>query len=282
MTLPNLIGCGAGKSGTTSLYYYLSQHPQVYMAVVKEVHFFSKHFHEGVGWYESHFDASDDLPIVGEFSTSYMLDQDVPERICNLVPKAKLLFLLRNPITRAYSNYWFSISIGTQNREQSFSDAIRSDVGFKKYVENGFYFEQLARFLHFFPTEQIYVMITEEFKKQPLQQMAMCYDFLGIDNTFQPDVNQQYNVTVTASNKRLGTVYTGWVAAKQQVKPLFKRFPVRLRSSLARLEKRVVHLVMSDERPAMLDDDRVFLTDAFAGQNKKLAQFLGRELTQWH
>lgn len=281
MTLPNLIGCGAGKSGTTSLYYYLSQHPQIYMAAAKEVHFFSRHFHEGVSWYESHFTAGTGTPIIGEFSTSYMLDPAVPERIARVVPNTRLLFIFRNPIERAYSNYWFAVSIGTQDRQQTFSDAIRTHTGYKKYIESGFYHQHLTRFLRYFSPKHIYVMITEEFKQDPIQQMAKCYDFLGIDATFKPDVNQQYNVTVTTQNNWLGSAYTAWIVFKQQIKPFFKRFPVSLRRTLAQLEKHAAQQVLSDERPPLQDADRAYLAETFSEQNQKLAELIERALPYW-
>jgi hypothetical protein len=252
------------------------------MAAAKDIHFFSRDFHKGVFWYKSHFVGGTNVPIVGEFSTSYMLDTAVPERIASLLPKAKLLFIFRNPIERAYSNYWFSISIGTQDREQSFSDAIRTSIGYKKYIESGFYYYHLSRFMHYFPIEQFHVMITEEFKRFPIQQMGLCYAYLGIDSIFQPDVNQQYNVTVTTKNKWLGTAYTTWVKTKQQIKPIFKRFPAGLRRTLARFEKRTLKQMISDERPTILDADRAFLADVFSEQNKKLTELIGRELPYWH
>jgi hypothetical protein len=282
MTLPNLIGCGAGKSGTTSLYYYLSQHPQIYMAAAKEVHFFSRHFGEGVPWYESHFVGGSNVPVVGEFSTSYMLDTVVPERMANLIPNARLLFIFRNPIDRAYSNYWFSVSIGTQDRQQSFSDVIRTRLGFEKYIEGGLYYSHLSRFLRYFPPEQIHVMITEEFKRHPIQQMALCYNFLGIEKTFEPDINQKYNVTVTTQNRWLGSSYAIWGKAKQHIKPFFKGFPIGWRSTLAQLEKQAVQQLMSDKRPPMPEADRTFLAEIFGPQNEKLIEFIGRELPHWH
>jgi hypothetical protein len=281
MTLPNLIGCGAGKSGTTSLYYYLSQHPQIYMAAAKEVHFFSHHFGKGVSWYESHFVGGVNVPVVGEFSTSYILDTAVPKRIATLIPDVKLLFIFRNPIERAYSNYWFSVSIGTQDRAQSFSDAIRLPAGHEKYIESGFYYQHLAQFLQHFSPEQIYVMITEDFKRDPSYQMAQCYNFLGVDSTFRPNVNQKYNVTVTTQSSWLGSQYAAWITAKQQIKPLFKRFPVSLRRTLAQLEKRTVQQVMSSERPPIPDRDRTYLAELFGEQNKELSKFIGRELPYW-
>jgi len=282
MTLPNLIGCGAGKSGTTSLYYYLSQHPQIFMAAAKELHFFSRHYSEGLSWYESFFNGSENLPVIGEFSTSYMLDKAVPERIASLIPNAKLLFILRNPIERAYSNYWFSISIGTQDRSQSFSDAIRTKSGFNRYVYSGYYYQHLTRFIHHLSSSQIYVIITEEFKLDPIRQMSMCYDFLNVDKTFQPNVEQQYNVTLTTRNYLLGKIFASWVNRKQQIKPLLKRFPIGLRRNFALLEKRFMNKLMTNERPSMSDTDFALLRDEFSEQNQKLAEFIGRELSCWH
>jgi hypothetical protein len=281
MTLPNLIGCGAGKSGTTSLYYYLSQHPQIYMAAVKEIHYFSRHYHEGSGWYEKYFANGNDVAIVGEFSTSYMLDTAVPKRLSDLIPDASLFFVFRDPIERAYSNYWFSVSLGTQDRKQSFSDAIRSKSGFTKYIESGFYYQHLTRFLNYFPPEQIFVMITEELKKDPIKQMSSCYEYLGVDKAFLPDVSQQYNVTVTTQSNWLGSAYAAWMMTKKQTKPLFKRFPVELRRALARIEKSAVKQVMSDKRPIMANEDRSFLTEIFAEQNVLLTEFIGRDLPYW-
>lgn len=282
MTLPNLIGCGAGKSGTTSLYYYLGQHPQIFMAAAKELHFFSRHYSEGISWYESFFTGSETSPIIGEFSTSYMLDSTVPERIASLVPDAKLLFILRNPIERAYSNYWFSVSIGTQDRSQSFSDVIRTKTGFNRYIYSGFYYHHLSRFMHYISPSQIYVMITEELKLDPIKQMSMCYEFLEVDKNFKPNVDQQYNITLTTENYLLGKVFASWVNRKQQIKPLLKKFPTNLRRNLALLEKRVMHKVMSNERPSMTDTDFDLLQHEFSEQNQKLAEFIGRELSCWY
>lgn len=281
MTLPNLVGCGAGKSGTTSLYYYLSQHPEIYMAAVKEVHYFSRHYGLGESWYESHFAGSDNAAVIGEFSTSYMLDPAVPERLASLLPNARLLFIFRNPIDRAYSNYWFSLSIGTETRAGTFSELLRTPEGFNKYIAGGFYYQYLQQFLGFFAPEQIYVMITEEVQRAPLQQMALCYKYLGVDSTFQPDTSKTYNVTVTTSNKWLAAGYSSWMMAKTRLKPFVKRFPGQLRRHLAQVEKQTIQRALSDERPDILTEDRAFLGEIYADQNKKLAEFMGRDLLYW-
>lgn len=251
------------------------------MAAAKEVHYFSRHYDQGVPWYESHFAGGGDASVIGEFSTSYMLDPAVPERLASLLPEARLLFIFRNPIERAYSNYWFSLSIGTQHRDGTFSEVLRSPEGFNQYIVGGFYYQHLERFLTFFAPEQTYIMITEEVQREPLRQMALCYRYLGVDTTFQPDVSKTYNTTVTTSNTWLAPAYSSWVTAKTQLKPFIKRFPNRLRSNLAQVEKRAMRRVLSDERPAMLAEDRAFLAEIYIDENKKLAAFLGREPECW-
>lgn len=251
------------------------------MAAAKEIHYFSRYFERGETWYKSHFVGSDHMPIVGEFSTSYMLDPAVPQRMASLIPEAKLLFILRNPIERAYSNYWFSLSIGTQDASESFSEVIRTPKGFENYIASGCYYRHLERFLAYFRPEQIYVMITEEFKREPLKQMALCYQYLGVNAVFQPDVNKTYNVTLTTTNKWLATAFRSWVTAKKQVKPFVKRFPMSWRRNLAQFEKQTVQQVLSTQRPEMPAEDRTFLADIYAEPNSRLASFIGKDLDDW-
>ena len=278
MTLPNLVGCGAGKSGTTSLHYYLSQHPQIYMAPVKETHYFSKNFAKGENWYRSHFEGWTRESIIGEFSTTYMNYPAVPGRIADLIPEAKLLFLLRNPIERAYSNYWFSVSIGQQAPDRAFSDVIRTQRGNQLYVSTGFYYDLLSGFLKYFDRKQIYILITEELKKEPMQQMSLCYQYLGIDPSFIPNLNQKFNVTVTPVKKWKKKGDHNWLVLKRAIRPFFLRFPTSIRRRLSKLEQLFRLQMFNEERPPILQEDRDYLADIFQEHNRKLADFLGREL----
>ena len=268
MTLPNLVGCGAGKSGTTSLHYYLSQHPQIYMAPVKETH----------NWYRNNFEGSSKEPIIGEFSTTYMNYAVVPARIAELIPEAKLMFLLRNPIERAYSNYWFSISIGAQKPDSTFSDVIRTQRGNQLYVSTGFYYDLISGFLRYFDRNQIYILITEELKKEPVQQMASCYKYLGIDPSFVPKVNQKFNVTVTTSKEWKKKGDQNWLVVKRAIRPFFLRFPTSIRQRLSKLEQLFRLQMFNEERPPILQEDRDYLADIYQEHNDKLADFMEHPL----
>src|SRR5437763_1646364 len=114
--LPDFIILGAQRAGTTSLYEYIVDHPQVGAASKKEVHFFDRHYTEGVNWYRAHFppavrrqrfeNRTGKRFLTGEASPYYLAHPMVPERIAAVAPDARFLILLRNPIDRALSHYY--------------------------------------------------------------------------------------------------------------------------------------------------------------------------------
>lgn len=278
MKLPNLIGCGAGKSGTTSLFYYLAEHPEIFMAMAKEIHFFSQHYHKGLEWYGKHFSNSGDAKILGEFSTSYMLDKKVPERIAKVVPDAKLLFIFRDPVERAYSNYWSAMNMGTQSADKSFSEVIREDEGFEEYIVPGFYDQHLNRFLDFFNREQMYIMFTEDLKREPIRVMSSCYQFLGVDPSFKPNIEESYNVTVVPPNRFLLSVDKFWLELKKTIKPYFLWLPQSFRRVFARAEKELRGMINRGERAPMEKQDREYLLELYQEHIDRLIDFLDREL----
>ncbi|RLF35719.1 MAG: sulfotransferase, partial [Thermoplasmata archaeon] len=110
--LPNFVIAGPPKSGTTSLLFYLERHPDVF--VINEPHFFSRNYEKGIEWYESLFEKHKKEKAVGEKSPSYFFDPKVPLRIKKHIPDVKLIFIFRDPIKRAYSEYWHNVIHGTE------------------------------------------------------------------------------------------------------------------------------------------------------------------------
>jgi len=135
------------------------------MSEIKEVHFFCWDFifNKGRIWYEKHFDSCRNYKVVGEATPYYMYVPEVPERIYNMIPEAKLIFLLRDPVERAYSHYWHEVKTGWETL--SFEEAIDiEDIRISKselfknhysYLDRGKYAVQIERFLKFFPKSQI-------------------------------------------------------------------------------------------------------------------------------
>ncbi len=194
-TAIDFIGLGAQKSGTSWAYACLYEHPEI-CAPVKEIHFFSRpRYEEGISWYEAHFKKCDEGKLKGEFSTSYLYSDETPERIRTCYPNAKLIAIMRNPITRGYSQYRNSIKAGEISEEMSFEDFAEKE---KSVWEQGLYAEQLERYYNYFPKEQVLALVYEDIKKDPIAFMKQIYAFLGVDTAFVSSmVHDEINVART-------------------------------------------------------------------------------------
>jgi hypothetical protein len=208
--LPDYIIIGSQRSGTSSLHSYLSAHPSVIPALVKEVHFFDRNFERGTGWYRSHFAthayrawvgrATGTAPRVGEATPGYIFHPLVPRRVASLLPGARLIALLRNPIDRAYSNYCHRVAQGLETIS-NFEEAIArepdrlgaDDAGplndeaysaserrLHSYLERGLYADQLQRWFEVFPRESILVETSEELFCDPPAVMTRVHEFLEL------------------------------------------------------------------------------------------------------
>lgn len=190
---PDFVIIGAQKGGTTSLYNYLTQHPDVAEAYTKEVHYFDLHYEEGKDWYLAHFPLRDEGLVVGEASPSYLLHPDVPHRLHAAIPETKLIALLRNPIDRAYSHYRMVVRRGAE--PLPFDEAIdreserlrgvgvrggRNDWRRYSYLTRGIYVDQLRRWLTLFPREQLLVLKSEQFFEEPEHVYGEALAFLGL------------------------------------------------------------------------------------------------------
>lgn len=209
MKLPKFIICGAMKSGTTSLHSYLSQHPEIFMPEgrAQETHYFDdpKNYAKGLDWYKDCFKEGKEKQLIGQTSPLYMYLDYVPERIYRLLPEIKLLFILRNPVDRAYSHYWHEWK---KNREfKTFERALNlegkrlesgnfSDLRNYSYFSRGYYFEQISKYLQFFDKGQIKVVIFEELKSDLQKNISECYRFLNVDEHFLPQSMGIENATL--------------------------------------------------------------------------------------
>ncbi|HAQ70446.1 MAG TPA: sulfotransferase [Flavobacteriales bacterium] len=206
---PNFLVIGAARSGTTLLHEMLLEHPRVFLPKNKqpEPHFFlkSKEFEKGTEYYLKNT-FSEVLPnhlAVGEISTSYLFGVEVPRRIWEFNPEMKLICILRNPTDRAFSNYWHSRKNGFE--ELSFKEALIESESRTKllrqelqeiapfaYLGRSQYAEQLQRYLNYFPSNQILVLIFEEFILEPKKGLKEIFSFLGVD--------EEYEVSVSGKN----------------------------------------------------------------------------------
>jgi len=197
--LPNFLILGAQKAGTTALYAYLRWHPQVTGPSFKEVSFFDRHYARGERWYRAHFPALR-RAAVGEASPSYLLHPLAPERVAGLLPNARLIALLRNPVERAFSHYQYEVSLGRE--PLSFEDALAAEEERLRgevermlrdptyfsyawwnytYLARGRYAEQLERWYAVVPRERLLALFTEELAQDPGGTYRRVLEFLGLE-----------------------------------------------------------------------------------------------------
>ena len=219
--MPNTFVIGAAKSGTTSLYDYLRQHPDVFMSPVKEPCFFAyaenppemvgpgdeeANRESGVVYtledYRALFSGATTEAIVGEASPVYLYDETAPRLLHEHCPEATLIAVLRNPIERAYSHY---LHLLQAEREplRDFAAALdaedeRVQAGWEwswHYRRMGFYGEQLERYLKFFDCEQLHVYRFEELTESPVGFAQTVYRALGVDPSFEPETGIRRRAT---------------------------------------------------------------------------------------
>lgn len=201
-TLPDFIVIGAQKAGTTSLDAYLREHPDVLPCAWKEVQFFhGLRYLEGEDWYRRQFLDPGDLRRVpayrerqlinGEATPYYLFHPHVPERIAGMVPNARLIALLRDPVARAYSHYQHNVRRGKE--PLPFADALKredeifpgeharmqADPGYRSeayyrysYKQRGCYADQLERYYRLFPREQLLIVKSEDLFERPQETYA--------------------------------------------------------------------------------------------------------------
>ena len=206
--LPDFLLIGAQRSGTTFLHQCLAGHPQLSPPLRKEIHFFTDQWARGERWYRAHFAMS--TPLRGQHRLSfeatpyYLFHPLAAGRAVEVVPQARILVLLRDPVERAYSHYWHSIEKGWETldfdaalaaeeerlsgAEQALLDGAAVNVPHRvfSYVQRGRYGPQLARWLEHFSPEQLLVLRSEDMFADPRALLSRVEQFLGIEQ-WQPE-----------------------------------------------------------------------------------------------
>lgn len=291
MTMPNFLIIGAMKSGTTALYYYLEQHPQIYMSPVKEPNFFCVGGQESsdseavtrIGAYQHLFKGVSDEKAIGEASHCYLYEPEAVARIQQYVPDAKLVAILRNPVDRAYSHFLHMVRNGTEPLTD-FAQAIRKEEtgalqtrSFQDYIGRGRYYEQLKRYFDAFDRKQVKVYLYEELGNAPLDTLRDTFRFLGVDDSFVPDVSLRRNVSGYPRYKALDE----FLRRPSSIKDALKVYlPARLRWRLSEAfdALKTRNLV---EPPAVQPEVRRQLVGVYREDILKLQELIQRDLSDW-
>jgi hypothetical protein len=280
---PNLFIVGAAKAGTTSLYHYLGRHPDIYMSPMKEPHFFSRiepdpklaSFFPRVtatGAYLALFADASNARVRGEASTSYLSHPNVPAAIKDVSPDAKVVIMLRDPISRAHSHYLNDVREGIESRtfEQAIAEEIDAPVGrwgvSSLYIDCGFYAERAARYLDAFGGD-VLILFFEEFVKDPRGHVESTFAFIGVDSlpleSTEFDVHNAFTLPRNAASGRV--LASG--AARSTARRLLPRAVRTHARSL---------LVAPAQKPQLKPDTRRHLHEIYRDDVERLASTLGR------
>jgi len=275
-TLPNLIIIGAQKCATTSLHYYLNLHPQISMSREKELNFFALEFnwHKGIGWYKSNFIGQ--AKIHGESSpgyTCYPLFSGVPERMHAVVPEAKLIYVLRDPIERIISHYIHRYASGKEHRQ--IAEAL-ADLGSNPYVCRSKYYMQLEQYLDYFLPSHILILTREDLYRYRRETLQQVFRFLDVDYTF---FSRRFSRVKHPSRHKRRKTSIGNFLARTPVMDAVTRLPFEIRGKVETL----LYFPFSRKitRPTLDENLREALIDYLADDINRLRAYTGRDFEEW-
>lgn len=262
---PNFLGIGAARSGTTWIARNLEQHPDIFLPSKKELHFFDRHYDDGIASYEQEFAGWTGQKAVGEITPAYLHTEEVAARIHAHLPAARLIVCLRNPIDRAYSSYWKQKASFPENTKGSFEEqlAVRPDM-----IQVGFYYDHLMRYLRLFRREQMHIVLNDDIEGQPDEVLRGLYRFLEVDDTFKPPTTK-HRINAAASQGNMAKSKLGWLLYRG----LSRAGAHGLANRLERLN--------SQEVPAMRPETKAHLRQVYREQTLLLQEFLQRDLSGW-
>lgn len=194
-SLPHFLGLGTQKGGTTTLFQLLRQHPQVYLPTCKEVHYFDLNAEAGESWYRSHFKNATPGQKCGEITPFYLFHPDVPHRIQQLLPDARMIVLLRHPVDRAISQLFHTKRLGLEPLQPA--DALQAEASRlasgdpislqeHSYVSRSRYLEQLERYEALFSSHQLLIMRSEDLFEDPVTAWKTLEQFLELESIDLP------------------------------------------------------------------------------------------------
>jgi len=296
MSLPNFICVGAQKAGTTTLHDILKQHPDVCLPKEKETHFFINgkyNYSKGIKWYEKTFFSHCKCEkLIGEITPAYMYLDYIPQRLYEEIGKdVKLIFILRDPVDRAYSQYLMNKR--SQLEDLTFEDALKQEENRMKkdefsklifsYKDRGKYTEQIENLLKFFPKKNMFFIIFEtDFLQNKKETLDKLCDFLDIDQ-------YEFNTNIK-SNPASATRFPFLIHLLYKDKYSFLRKPFKLLMLSQRYRNRIKEKLRNSDfivgkpykiKPKMNLETKKTLKMFFLQERIKLQNLIGRDLSHW-
>lgn len=310
--IPNFFIVGAAKAGTTSLYHYLAQHPEVYMSPIKEPNYFSTdidinairpqvkerikllnidefikgpmktNIHRAFITQESQYLALfrnvNSEKAIGDASASYLYSQVAANNIHRFNPEAKIIIVLRHPVQRMYSHYLMDRRMAVTTID--FEQAIKEDQnnpskswGSKSlYFELSEYYEQVKRYYDVFPSSQILVLLSDELRADAKSTIKRIFRFLEISTDYEPDLKYEFNSGVLPRNSIVSKIITNNYLRIRIRQAISNR-------SIKNMIKKILFKKTSEEKLSV--ETNKILLEYFRDDINKLSKLIHRDLDKW-
>ena len=294
---PNFFIVGAARAGTTSLWMYLEEHPDIYLPQAIEhkepAYFCNIYGYRDFEKYLRLFSPAAGYQAIGEASTAYLTSPESARWIRSAYPEARIIILLRNPVERAYSLYRWMIQEGYEwiapfEAALAVEESRSSDIYFKYhnpqyyynylYYSSGCYAEQVRRYLSIFPTSHVLVILLDDLQNSPKETLRQVYELLDVDTSFPRNFNVHNNSKVPLTVRAQFTM-------KQNTKSRLRRRAFRYLSSSARSALRsgmTLNLFLGGFRHTQLDEaTRDGLKLRYRDDVNATSSLIDRDLDDW-
>jgi len=275
--VPDVIGIGAEKCGTTSLHYYLRAHPEIGVQRVKEMQFFmdSGTWHKGVDWYIRQFplNVKTLMEAHGGGYSAYPKETEVPQRIHDLVPDARFIYVVRDPIERIISRYVHNYSNSDEHR--TINEAL-SDLDDIEYVPQSLYFMQIEQYLKYFDASRFLIIASEDLRDKRRETLQEVFRFLNVSEDFW---SRDFVIIRHSSSKKRRNTELGMAIQRVVGDRIFRK----LHGPQRHWFKKVAYTLFSRqiETPKLDHEVRSMLRNVFKHDVRKLEEFAGRSFEGW-
>lgn len=266
---------GVSKSATTWIYQCFKDHPDVFVPSTDSLKYFDLKYHKGKEWYWEHFSDSGLSQVVVDPSPTYLRSPVTSERIANDYPNAKFILSLRNPVDRAFSQFWHEKKA---NRfDYAFKETADIFLLYTWYIETGFYATHLKRFLQYFDKSRFKIILFDNLTHNPETFISEIYEFLMVDRTFSPPVlNKKINAAGIYENKQVKAI-------RRFCRMLNTVVPPSIKNKASKTKRRLESLLSNkDEYDRGIDDRlRQELLAIYLPEINKLEALTGLDLAAW-
>jgi len=277
---PNLFLVGAMKSATTSLHNYLDVHPEIFMTQDpwKEPNYFVEelNYNKGLDWYSSLFDNVQSEKVIGESSTDYTKApnyRDTHLKLHQFNPNAKILYVMRDPIERAISQYWWEVEYSAEGRD------MKHGILENDWIMNcSYYAQQIKPYIDVFGRENVYTLTAEELISEPNRVMKEIFEWLGVSTDIQlkDETLKVHNQSKSSVNRVMGAGLLSKLKGGVVWDILKKVIPPTLKWKLMKLLSRKVDKDSSGKELAI-----EAIQPIMKAQTAELSQLLGRDFPEW-